>query len=254
MVTTADILSATGLKASKTLTRWHQRGVIPAPTVGLHPSGRGKTSYWPDWVLDRCVRLVELQRSGKSLEEAAVAIEMERLEKILDAANEAPLGLDDIPVRVGEREVSLGDLVALEVAQATADAMPGLVSVQALVKSLRSARAGDTALALLSGGYNPVAIVGDGQPEVVPDFVVSHRLAAGASPFVVVGLLAPLRAVFTKLGRELPVAPSAIPAPAIWVSESGGRVEYAIYPGGPAGFELIRESARAVPDLQGGEH
>ena len=253
VVTTSDILAATGLKASKTLTRWHQRGLIPEPTLGPHPSGRGKTSFWPDWVLDRCVRLVALQRDGMSLVDAAAAIEMERLEHVLAEA-EAAVDLEDITVRVAEREVPLVDLIALEAGRATADALPGLVSTRTLIRNMRSAHVGATALQLLGAGYNPVALVGAESIEVVPDFVVSHRLAAGPSSFVAIGLLEPLQAVFGKLGRELPTKPTAMPAPWIWSTHDGETTEYAIYPGGPLGFELIRESARVQvpPGSKGG--
>jgi len=180
-----------------------------------------------------------------TLGEAATAIEMERLEGALRAAD-AAIDLDEISIRVGDRDVSLGDLIALEVARAASEALSGVVSLQALLARLRSDRAGDIAMSLLGAGYNPVALVGGERVEVVPDFVVSHRLADGPSAFVVVGMLQPLRAVFRKIGRDLPIQPTAMPAPLIWVTNAGDATEYAIYPGGPLGFELIRESARAL--------
>ena len=47
MISTNDILDATGLRSGKTLTRWHQRGLIPKPLIRTHPSGRGKAAYCP---------------------------------------------------------------------------------------------------------------------------------------------------------------------------------------------------------------
>lgn len=180
-----------------------------------------------------------------TLGEAATAIEMERVEGALAAADSA-VDLDEISIRVSDRDVSLGDLTALEVARAAAEALAGVVSLQTLLARLRSDRAGDIAMSLLGAGYNPVALVDSERVEVVPDHVVSHRLTAGPSAFLVVGMLQPLRAAFRKIGRELPIEPTAMPAPRIWVTNAGDATEYAIYPGGPLGFELIRESARAL--------
>src|SRR6266852_9113255 len=90
MVSSQQILERTGLKSSKTLTRWHQQGFIPQPVVRTHPSGRGKMAYWPDWVLDRCVRIVELQRQGHSLKSAVQTLEMERIGATIDYVQKAP--------------------------------------------------------------------------------------------------------------------------------------------------------------------
>src|SRR5215213_3199885 len=84
LITSQDILKATGLKSTKTLTRWHQRGVIPAPLIRTHPSGRGKIAYWPDWVLYRCVRIVLLQKQGHSLVSAARVVHLENRDDIAE--------------------------------------------------------------------------------------------------------------------------------------------------------------------------
>jgi hypothetical protein len=104
MISTRDILEATGLKSGKTLTRWHQRGLIPEPLVRTHPSGRGKMSYWPDWVLDRCVRIVELQRQGHSLESAAQTLKTERWNRLVEEAESEP----DITEFLEQRRVDFG--------------------------------------------------------------------------------------------------------------------------------------------------
>lgn len=67
LVTSKEILEATGLKTARTLVRWHNEGLIPKPVVGLHPSGHGRISWWPQWVLDRCVELVDMRRKGQQL-------------------------------------------------------------------------------------------------------------------------------------------------------------------------------------------
>lgn len=82
-INSQDILEKTGLKSAKTLTRWHKRGIIPEPVVRTHPSGRGKMAYWPDCVLERCVKLVELQKEGHTLNSALATIERERINRNL---------------------------------------------------------------------------------------------------------------------------------------------------------------------------
>ena len=77
MKTSAEILKRTGLKSAKTLTRWAKRGIIPVPYIQTHPSGRGKIGYWPDWVLDRCLRIVELRKKGRSLDSALFELELQ---------------------------------------------------------------------------------------------------------------------------------------------------------------------------------
>jgi DNA-binding transcriptional MerR regulator len=76
MISTDELLAETGIRAAKTLTRWHQRGLIPKPEIRTHPSGRGKMAYWPEWVVNRCQRIKRLLATGRSLED---------IEKILGA-------------------------------------------------------------------------------------------------------------------------------------------------------------------------
>ena len=68
-ISSVDLLASTEVGTMKTLTRWHRRGLIPPPTIRLHPSGRGKMAYWPAWVVLRCQRITQLLRCGRSLDE-----------------------------------------------------------------------------------------------------------------------------------------------------------------------------------------
>jgi hypothetical protein len=250
VISTADILKATGLRSGKTLTRWHQRGLIPEPVIGTHPSGRGKMAFWPDWVLDRCVRIVALQRQGHTLNSAVTALEMEQLEETITwAKNDPTERMEKVTVKVGKHDVALLDLFAYEVINA-ADALlkePG--SRSALLRALREERVIQNALLLLSTGHNPVALFESGRVNVVPDFVVGHRLTGegpDAQALLVVPMLAPLRAAFARFGKELPSEPRSMPAPLMWAKEGDALVQYEIYPGGAAGFEVLRHTARVL--------
>src|SRR5690242_3790040 len=113
MITSHDILDKTGLKSAKTLTRWHQRGLIPEPLIRTHPSGRGKVAYWPDWVLNRCLRIVELQREGHSLQSAASVLGVQDLGSRIERGGSIRSfveGLKDKKLQVAtDREVSVYD-------------------------------------------------------------------------------------------------------------------------------------------------
>ena len=52
------VLEAGGLRATKTLHRWTALGILPTPTQGQHPSGNGRCSYYPDWVLGYVTRIM----------------------------------------------------------------------------------------------------------------------------------------------------------------------------------------------------
>src|SRR5262245_54828827 len=85
MITTQTLSRKSGL-STKTLTRWSNRGIIPKPAVRTHPSGRGKIGDWPDSVLDRCRRIVQLRQKGHSLDNALVALGMEHFQGCVDKA------------------------------------------------------------------------------------------------------------------------------------------------------------------------
>lgn len=74
MLTTDVLLKKIGIKSAKTLTRWHQAGIIPRPVVAFHPSGRGRISYWPTSTVDICRKLLN-SRKRPSMVEASTAIE-----------------------------------------------------------------------------------------------------------------------------------------------------------------------------------
>src|SRR4051794_10593093 len=103
MVTSQQILQATGLKSQKTLTRWAHARIIPEPLIGTHPAGRDKIAYWPDWVLERCKRIVELQRQGHTLSSALTALEYERMLRTIEEAKTAP----DVRKVLSDKKVTL---------------------------------------------------------------------------------------------------------------------------------------------------
>ena len=74
MINTKELLRRTGIMSQKTLTRWSQHGLIPAPMLGTHPSGRGRLGYYPDEILERCQKIIEFKKEGFSLRHIATFI------------------------------------------------------------------------------------------------------------------------------------------------------------------------------------
>lgn len=253
MITSKQILEVTGLKSQKTLTRWVNSGIIPKPLIGTHPSGRGKIAYWPDAVLDRCKRIVELQRQGHTLGSALATIEHERMLRLIERTETAPdvsKVLSEKKVKLsGEREVDLGSFVAVFVAKEAESVVPDAALRRKLVAAIRAGGVAAQGLQFASAGYNPVCLFDGDQIEVVPDFLVGHRLSEEkplAPAWIVIPLLPPLRKAFSVLGGDLPAQPNARPAPKVWAREGDAIVEYTVYLGGGLGFELIRETAETI--------
>jgi hypothetical protein len=69
----------------------------------------------------------------------------------------------------------------------------------------------------------------------------SANKTPSARALMIIPALSPIRKAFEALGRDLPKASTARPAPKIWAQEGGTVVEYSIFLGGGLGFELIRE-------------
>jgi hypothetical protein len=253
MITSKEILEHTGLKSAKTLTRWYRRGIIPKPSVRTHPSGRGKIAYWPDWVLDRCVKLVELQRQGHSLRSAVMMAHTERLEDVVKYVKETPLASEILANKrvtlEDGRTINLLDIFLSVILSKVKESITDRDLQATILSKLQERRAVDLALGFLGNGYNPVLVFDGADLRITPDFVVSHWLTDVTTErhcYVVLALLPSLRKAFSMMGHEFPVSPSRWAAPKIWVKERDATFEYSFYPGGVHGFELLAETATMV--------
>jgi hypothetical protein len=253
MISSKDLLEKTGIKSIRTLTRWHKRGIIPKPLIHTHPSGRGKMAYWPDWVLDKCKKIVELRKKGHTLNSSVIKIQLEQVEKTIEEVSVTPSVSDilenkKVNLKNG-REIALLDLFLFiilgEIKRLTTD--HSLLSK--LMNRMKEQKVVDKALDFLRAGYNAVLFFDGIDFLIIPDFLVSHYLQYGeteARSCLVVPLLPPLRKAFQNLGKELPGEPNAHPAPKIWARQGDALVEYLFSRLGPLGFELIRETAITI--------
>lgn len=202
-----------GIRAAKTLTRWHQRGLIPKPEIEVHPSGRGKTAFWPEWVIDRCIRIKSLVASGRSLEEISqllIRIESEpRGRRRSFRETEAAYALEKAAVHfvaivsdkiatfssdIGELRLDLRSQLDHQIAQR-----------KTRTKILKFARK----------GANVVLVISGGALHVLPDFLVSHELSndtATPTPIVVIPISAEIREAFAGVTSGIPDQPTVRPA------------------------------------------
>jgi DNA-binding transcriptional MerR regulator len=251
MITTKTLSRKTGLSA-KTLTRWANHGIIPKPAISTHPSGRGKVGYWPDSVLDRCLRIVELRKEGHSMQSAVALLGMERVNKCLAVLDQPTFA--DILAQHKVKQSNGEEVDFLEVFRA---AIAGSLKESVLDRDhyrtiLNKLHADNrlllrTAIQLIESGYNPFLTYDGTTVQIEPDFLLGFPLVSeGRATFSL-----PLRPAFRKFlalfrGEELLPEARVQPAPKVWVHEGDTIVEYHIYIGGPRGFELIRETAQTV--------
>jgi len=258
VISSTDILEATGLKSTKTLTRWHQKGIIPAPMVRTHPSGRGKIAYWPEWVLEFCVGLVQLQKEGHSLLSAARTLNTQRVLDNMDQALAGPSVAQmfngmQVPLSEG-RQVPLMDviraLLVSEVRSITTD--EALLAV--LNKKLGEKSGLDQAINFFYSGHNMVLCLSDSEARFVPDFLLPSTILNPESGWgksvVVVPFASAIRRVFPEMLDGLDWKHRISQAPKIWVHEHDALMEYLFMAGGPRGYEVLREVSAVIAEAR----
>lgn len=71
LITTDELLRRLGWPNARRLQRWRQEGLIERPHMGAPiAGGRGRTAYWPEWVVALCERVAILQQQGHALKAA----------------------------------------------------------------------------------------------------------------------------------------------------------------------------------------
>ena len=258
MITTIEVAKRTGLSL-RTLTRWSKRGIIPRAATGSHPNGRGKIGYWPDYVLDRCLRLAQLRKEGHNIETAAIMLQAENLDERLQTLNKPTLA--DL---LAQKKVHLEDgreldLLAVLLAMITAEIRNSVLDRDHHRTILAHLQEGDKlrlAVNLIQRGYNPVLTFDGQDTRIEPDFLLCHGLSdQNAKSLFQLPLLPSVRKLFSALGAEHTLRePSVTPAPKVWVAEGDVMTEYAFYLGGVLGFELLRETAQTIGKIRGETH
>lgn len=202
-VTSREIMESLGIKNIKTLTRWHQAGVIPEPTVELHPDGNGRIAYWPSWVLEHCRVVKQMLDEGQKIKDIVGAFGC-RWQEIA-----AQYSSKDRPQRYNLARVSrsmdrdrlLTDLVE-SIYKAVAKQIVHLrgslvttafptVTMSVVVQAVQ----------LIEGGQNAVLVMTTEKIVVVPDFLLSLQLTRdyeNQQPFLVI----PIYSLLKQLGPQ----------------------------------------------------
>jgi hypothetical protein len=259
MITSADILRKTGLKNAKTLARWAKRGLIPEPSIGTHPHGRGKVGYWPDWVLDRCVEIVKAQREGKSLNEIAMGIGVSHIETALKGVGQwqsivEGLAAKQIPLPNTDIKVSVLDILRVEIVKGVEQSWGKGLASDAVDQALRGEGLMEHACQLSALGYNPVLVVCGTGTVAMPDFLVSHELSvagAEASAQFIIPVLGALQRTFKRVGKSWPFEVKVTPGKYVVAQQDDVLLRYDVFHGGPIGFEIISETAQVLGHVTG---
>ncbi len=223
-VSSQEIMEATGIQNSVTLTRWHQMNLIPKPIVETHPSGRGKMSYWPEWVLQRCLRIKQLRAKGIQLDAIKEFLgtdwktESDRYAKSYNfAENQQRRELEDAQRAMA---TAVNDLLQDWVsgrhwksfAADVADITPELV-----------AHAAD----LAEQGYNPLLVLTCDSVEITTDFALADYFANHRDLHDSV-MIIPIAEVFHQhlhMTRNIPETPAVRPVNRVIISSPKGELE-----------------------------
>ncbi|HVX62149.1 MAG TPA: MerR family transcriptional regulator [Pirellulales bacterium] len=198
-VTTSEILASAGIKTVRTLMRWHQIGLLPAPEIGTHPNGRGKIAYWPAWVLDRCQEIRRLTDEGIGLTEIAKKLPRtgKRGPKGESLSSAVDRGVLDAWLKIHEKVNAFLDEIGLKDSSLK----------ESLSDQIASKRLLSEAIDLMNQGLLPVAVWDGKRVLIVPDAGLGQLLGLGLDVFLVVPLFAELKSAYSKSIPSLPDAP-----------------------------------------------
>lgn len=215
LISSQEILDRVDIDAAKTLTRWHQRGLIPPPEIGTHPNGRGKMAYWPAWVLNRCIKIRKLIKSGHRLDEIKrilgdnwkkEAQETRRRYRFTEASRklEKDVAVSTLAELVWARLSPVLNRLGAKVTRVS-ESMDKQMFQESIITE---------AIELVAAGMNPVVMFDGDQLHLVPDFLVSHMLAKSArngTAHIVVPIHKDVTDAFSDVIPELPERPTVRP-------------------------------------------
>jgi hypothetical protein len=235
-VTSREIMDSLGIKNVKTLTRWYQAGIIPEPTIEVHPDGNGRMAYWQSWVLDHCRVIKQMTENGQTIKEIAGTFGKNwqaiaaRYRKYNFARASAAKEYEKIANDIRE---AIHEIIAMHLGGIRRSLeMTSFPPVALDVVS--------QAIDLIEKGQNPVLILSSKKIVAVPDFLLSLHLSKNyldRHPFLVV----PLFSILTQqAGTALPPKPSIQPVNMISKNEKTSSRDF-IYMGTDWEFKVERK-------------
>jgi hypothetical protein len=218
-LTTHEVLLRSGITSVKTLTRWHQKGLIPPPAVETHPSGRGKIAYWPAWIIFRIREVKAGLAAGSSLDELASTLSRDwqaeekrwvRKRPDIKAAFDRMNRAEAI-----DRFAEWAADAVFEYLQKIGVQRPGRVWGDLWANFYATEFVNDV-LQLLRKGYSPVVAIAGSELKVIPDFLLASVAAdpkSQSQPLLIVPIREAFLEAFAEAAPRLPKTPKYGPAP-----------------------------------------
>lgn len=218
MLTTKQVLEATGISSVRTLQRWRERNLVPPPTLQRHPTGHGMTWMWPLWITHHIGAIKKRVAAGESLDEVARTLsddwEVEakkwyRKRYDFKAAwdrMERDDAIDRFADWVSDRVYAYLRDVGVERPGRIDDKISRAVSKPQFIN--------DT-LELLRQGCSPMLVVTTEGVSVTADFMLGSAIGSsevGSQPVLVVPIRAAFVEAFITSARDLPKTPKFVPA------------------------------------------
>ncbi|WP_417745842.1 hypothetical protein [Rosistilla oblonga] len=206
-ITSKELMESAGNVSRNTLTQWYKCKLIPPPEVRAHPSGRGKTNYWPWWVAHRCKRIKKLSDEGRSRAEILALIgsnwefeeEQAKLEKKRERRSFAKICQDterinaitEIRERINDEILDWSRRLGREARDVTTQTFePNMIN---------------RCLEMINEGFRPVLVLHDEGVALTSDVAVAHQITNLTSPNESI-LVIPLSRTIARLLDEAAVA------------------------------------------------
>ena len=198
--TTNELLNHLGLSSVGTIQKWKRNGLIPEPSVRQVETGRGRKAFWLESVLDRCVEIRRLVKTGKTLDEIKQILpELETEAK----RSKRKYRFSEVSAQMehAREHFKMQDFVLRQVRHTTRHHL-GNTDYETF-----SWQHFEKALVLSSQGFNPVFVMTNKLAAVVTDVDVSHLLARDEIGMV---LVVPLGQIVRELrpGDQVKFRPS----------------------------------------------
>ncbi len=251
MLTGKEILKQTDIRSPRTLRRWAEMGLLPKPQVKNIPSGRGRTSFWPDWVLPRCQRIRQLLKAGRSLDEILEILGNDW--KTERAKSHRRYRFAEVSKRMDfEAAVrNLADLIGHKVVPFLGGLGADVRRVVAeLDKVLFRKETAEDLLGHVRQGINPVLVYADADFRFAPDFMVGQLLrhdAEDGRPYLVMSVFTEVVTAFAAIEDNLPSAPAITSVLRVVKTDGNGLKEFHVHRVGEMDFELSPTDDRSNP-------
>ena len=221
--------------------------MIPKPTVKSLSTGRGRTSHWPDWVLQRCRRIRQLQKAGKSLDEIRDILGTNW--KVEGAKFRKRYRFADVSADLDHQAAvrNLAELIGNRLIPFLGGLGANVRDVMASLEDyLFKKETTEKLLEMVRQGINPMLVYANGQFFVTPDFMCGQLVGCSGEhdgPSIVMSVFTDVVTAFAAIEKDLPTAPTISLVSRVVKTVAEGVDEYLIHALGLQDFELTKIEA-----------